>query len=366
MRAWRTHEYGPPLDVLQLDDGRRSRARGGRGAGAGAGDPAQPQRPRAHHRRQHDGAARAAVQPGHGGHGRRRRVRRRRRGVAGPARSWRCRRGRTAATPSTRSARPSRRSRCPTTIPLPDAAALYFPFHLAWLGLFDRAELQAGETRADPRRAPAARARAAVQLAKHAARGSSRPRAPTTKVALCRELGADVAINYNDDDFAEVVLRRDRQPRRRRRVRQRRRGGDGGVDEVHRLQRSLPDDGLRLEQGRWPTSRSSCRAGSRSGTSSSAACCSRTRSPTMADAREDRRWAGTSPPASWARRSCATIVDLVVHGSRSGRSSARWSRSKTSPDAIDAMANRSHDRPHDREGRVARLIGAVPGRRRRR
>src|SRR4029077_20849876 len=26
----------------------------------------------------------------------------------------------------------------PDTIPLPDAAALYFPFHLAWLGLFDR------------------------------------------------------------------------------------------------------------------------------------------------------------------------------------------------------------------------------------
>src|SRR5690348_2923742 len=27
----------------------------------------------------------------------------------------------------------------PETIPLPGAAALYFPFHLAWLGLFDRA-----------------------------------------------------------------------------------------------------------------------------------------------------------------------------------------------------------------------------------
>ena len=33
----------------------------------------------------------------------------------------------------------------PADIALPDAAALYFPFHLAWLGLFDRAELQAGE-----------------------------------------------------------------------------------------------------------------------------------------------------------------------------------------------------------------------------
>src|ERR1700730_15298260 len=34
----------------------------------------------------------------------------------------------------------------PEEIPLPDAAALYFPFDLAWLGLFDRAELEAGET----------------------------------------------------------------------------------------------------------------------------------------------------------------------------------------------------------------------------
>ena len=34
----------------------------------------------------------------------------------------------------------------PESIPLPGAAALYFPFHLAWLGLFDRADLKAGET----------------------------------------------------------------------------------------------------------------------------------------------------------------------------------------------------------------------------
>ena len=34
----------------------------------------------------------------------------------------------------------------PESIPLPAAAALYFPFHLAWLGLYDRADLQAGES----------------------------------------------------------------------------------------------------------------------------------------------------------------------------------------------------------------------------
>ena len=30
----------------------------------------------------------------------------------------------------------------PDEIAMPDAAALFFPFHLAWLGLFDRAELR--------------------------------------------------------------------------------------------------------------------------------------------------------------------------------------------------------------------------------
>ena len=34
----------------------------------------------------------------------------------------------------------------PDDVSLPDAAALYFPFHLAWLGLFDRAALKAGES----------------------------------------------------------------------------------------------------------------------------------------------------------------------------------------------------------------------------
>ena len=48
----------------------------------------------------------------------------------------------------------------PDDIPLPDAAALFFPFHLAWLGLFDRAELSAGETvLITPRRAVRARPR---------------------------------------------------------------------------------------------------------------------------------------------------------------------------------------------------------------
>ena len=34
----------------------------------------------------------------------------------------------------------------PDTIELPGAAALYFPFHLAWLGLCERAQVKAGDT----------------------------------------------------------------------------------------------------------------------------------------------------------------------------------------------------------------------------
>ena len=53
-------------------------------------------------------------------------------------------------------------------IPLPDAAALYFPFHLAWLGLFDRAGPPSRRERADPRR------RRRLGFGRHPARGARR------------------------------------------------------------------------------------------------------------------------------------------------------------------------------------------------
>ena len=93
----------------------------------------------------------------------------------------------------------------PDTIPLPDAAALYFPFHLAWLGLFDRAQLQAGES-VLIHAAAGGSGSAAVQLAKHAGARVFATAGTDEKVARCRDLGADVAINYNDTDFATVVL----------------------------------------------------------------------------------------------------------------------------------------------------------------
>lgn len=93
----------------------------------------------------------------------------------------------------------------PDEIPLPAAAALYFPFHLAWLGLFDRAALQRGES-VLIHAAAGGSGSAAVQLAAHAGARVFATAGTEAKVQLCRELGADVAINYNDADFSEVVL----------------------------------------------------------------------------------------------------------------------------------------------------------------
>jgi NADPH2:quinone reductase len=93
----------------------------------------------------------------------------------------------------------------PDDIPLPDAAALYFPFHLAWLGLFDRAQLGAGES-VLIHAAAGSSGSAAVQLARHAGARVFATAGSDEKVRLCRELGADVAINYATDDFSEVVL----------------------------------------------------------------------------------------------------------------------------------------------------------------
>ncbi len=93
----------------------------------------------------------------------------------------------------------------PAEVAMPDAAALFFPYHLAWLGLFDRAELTAGET-VLIHAAAGGSGSAAIQLAKDAGARVIATCGSAEKVALCLELGADVAIDYTVDDIAEVVL----------------------------------------------------------------------------------------------------------------------------------------------------------------
>src|SRR2546428_7882539 len=93
----------------------------------------------------------------------------------------------------------------PGEIPLPDAAALYFPFHLAWLGLFDRAELKAGES-VLIHAAAGGSGSAALQLAVHAGARVFATASSDEKLQVCRDLGADVTINYKEQDFAQIVL----------------------------------------------------------------------------------------------------------------------------------------------------------------
>lgn len=93
----------------------------------------------------------------------------------------------------------------PEDIELPGAAALFFPFHLAWLGLHDRAQIQAGES-VLIHAAAGGSGSAAVQLAKAVGARVFATAGTDEKVQLCRDLGADVAINYTTENFAEIVL----------------------------------------------------------------------------------------------------------------------------------------------------------------
>jgi NADPH2:quinone reductase len=80
----------------------------------------------------------------------------------------------------------------------------YFPYHVSAIGLLERARLQAGETVLVHAGAGGIGS-AAVQLAKATGAQVFATCGSPEKVAFCRDLGADQAIDYNADDFAEVV-----------------------------------------------------------------------------------------------------------------------------------------------------------------
>ncbi len=92
----------------------------------------------------------------------------------------------------------------PEDIPDPEAAAIYFPFHLSWLALFERGRLTRGES-VLIHAAAGGIGSAAVQLARHAGARVFATAGSDAKLALCRELGADVAINYRKDAFDHLV-----------------------------------------------------------------------------------------------------------------------------------------------------------------
>ena len=93
----------------------------------------------------------------------------------------------------------------PDELPDAAAAAIYFPFHVSWLALHERAKLQAGET-VLVHAAAGGVGSAAVQLAVLAGARVIATASSATKLRLCRSLGADVVIDYSEIDFVQAVL----------------------------------------------------------------------------------------------------------------------------------------------------------------
>ena len=86
-----------------------------------------------------------------------------------------------------------------------EAAAFFYPFHLAYLGLHERGRLRAGES-VLVHAAAGGVGSAAVQLAVAAGARVIATAGSAEKLAFVKQLGADVAIDYRERDFAEAVL----------------------------------------------------------------------------------------------------------------------------------------------------------------
>ena len=86
-----------------------------------------------------------------------------------------------------------------------DAAAFYYPFHLAYLGLHERGRLQKDET-VLVHAAAGGVGSAAVQLAVAAGARVIATAGGPDKLEVARKLGADVAIDYRQGGFTDAVL----------------------------------------------------------------------------------------------------------------------------------------------------------------
>jgi NADPH2:quinone reductase len=85
------------------------------------------------------------------------------------------------------------------------AAAFFYPFHVAWLSLFERGRLQAGEWLLVHSGAGGVGS-AAIQLGVAAGARVIATAGSPSKVDFCRSLGAEVVIDYRADDFVPAVL----------------------------------------------------------------------------------------------------------------------------------------------------------------
>jgi NADPH2:quinone reductase len=86
-----------------------------------------------------------------------------------------------------------------------DGAARHYPFHLSWFALVERARLEPGETLLVHAGAGGVGS-AAIQLGKALGARVIATAGGPDKVAFCKELGADEAVDYLDGGFAEAVV----------------------------------------------------------------------------------------------------------------------------------------------------------------
>jgi len=93
----------------------------------------------------------------------------------------------------------------PESIPLPGAAAILMPFHLAALSLFRRAGVQPDET-VLIHAAAGGVGSAAVQLVRTAGAHVIALAGSAEKARFCAELGADVAVDTSAADFVAATL----------------------------------------------------------------------------------------------------------------------------------------------------------------
>ena len=94
--------------------------------------------------------------------------------------------------------------RIPDAMSFDDAAAMTITYQTGWFGLHRRARLQPGETLLVHAGAGGVGS-AAIQLGKAAGARVIATAGGADKVALCRSLGADLAIDYKSEDFIAAV-----------------------------------------------------------------------------------------------------------------------------------------------------------------
>ena len=92
----------------------------------------------------------------------------------------------------------------PDAMPAPDAAAMHIVYQTAYFALHRRAALKEGETVLVHAGAGGVGS-AAIQLARAAGARVLATAGGQEKIGICRDLGAEVAIDYKEENFIEVV-----------------------------------------------------------------------------------------------------------------------------------------------------------------